>query len=214
MRGRILAIAPIVGFLTALVGCPDPGIAPGGSSRTTSPRSQAGTGEGEENVAGASSSPGPQGTGSSGGLDGGIQVEGTPTPTGSAPAESQAGTAPDLLPQATAKPQIGVTAVVLTGPSALTLYPEPLDPARSLKLPTWAQLTAHALRADDQIGGVRWIDRSGGHLTVSSGGLVAVGATASPGVHIVRAEARDDPSVFVDVPVQVLSTGEIEAVVR
>lgn len=132
----------------------------------------------------------------------------SPTPTPSAVASAD-----EPTPVPTATPRITVTSITVT-PSRLTLYPPPSDLALSLGLRTSEQLSGIALRSDDALGGVGWQSLAPSQIAVTPSGLVSVLADASPGICYVRCTALDDPRVFQDVPVEILTTGELGVVVQ
>lgn len=151
------------------------------------------------------------------GLGGGI-LTGSSTPSASPAATSSASPSPSpsastATTPPTAPPLTAVTSVVAS-PTFTVLYPAPQSPQLGLGYPSSVQLSAFAVRGDGAHGGVLWLDRSGGQLTVSSSGLVSASSATAPGIYYVRAQSLDDPKQSRDAVIQVLSTGALEAIVQ
>lgn len=152
------------------------------------------------------------------GLGGGIAT-GSANPSASPSASASA--APTASPSATASaapistptPLVGVTSLSVT-PMSVTLYLPPVNAQTSLGLPYVAQLNGYSVRSGQGNGGLSWSDRSEGQLTVSATGLVTVKSTATAGTYYVRASAIDDLNQYVDVPIEVRSTGGLDVTIQ
>lgn len=136
------------------------------------------------------------------GLGGGISTDG-------------AMPAPSADPTPAPTPLPGVTALVVT-PLAVTgfeaLYPPAVDQDASMGHPSSVQLSGHTVLSDGSTGSVRW-ESSSSALAVSTTGAVSVTAEAAPGIAYIRAIAVDDEHQYQDVPVEVKTTGQIDATI-
>ncbi|HEY9898828.1 MAG TPA: hypothetical protein V6D00_06565 [Pantanalinema sp.] len=147
------------------------------------------------------------------GMTGGVAPgtgQGTPSAT---PTPFEAPRTPEPTPKPAATPLVAIREVSVSR-AHLVLFLIPSDPASSLGLPTQHQLSGSATRSDGFPAPIRWLDRSGGQLSVGPTGLVATRPTTVAGDYRVRCVASDDPNVFREVTVEVRSTSALSVIVR